>query len=358
MAARTEKRRRRQQGLANVSVSKESPHLEITGSLQSIDSKKTQRLIKFDVTCMKMELRFTTSGCSIPNSKAQKRPKFEWPKSTERKRPTMPFGHLAASFATGNSHQGKMRPDPNLRSADSSSHFYNMSSCLLLIFAASLLNIVVASHNLHGFKQSSAYHKDCLKRYGGIWMAQETWLSERQIPMLQQLGTQFVARSGMENAVSSGILTGRPFGGVCISWSPSLDHLISPLSNFRHKRIVGVELKSEEECFLFINVYMPFFNSSKRAECMTETMDCIAMIETMIEAHPLHKVIIGGDTNCELTGSSPFDPLWSDLLSRFDLRSCDSFYPPNSFTYCHSESTKMERPFFHQQINSRRRCYE
>ena len=53
--------------------------------------------------------------------------------------------------------------------------------------------------------------------------------SEKQIPTLQQLGTQYIARSGMEQAVSSGILVGRPFGGVSIAWSPSLNHLIMPL---------------------------------------------------------------------------------------------------------------------------------
>ena len=54
---------------------------------------------------------------------------------------------------------------------------------------------------------------------------------------------------------------------------------------------------------------MPFFNSSQRAQCLTETIDVIAMLETIIEAHPHHSVIIGGDWNTELKGNSPFDPL-------------------------------------------------
>ena len=86
-------------------------------------------------------------------------------------------------------------------------------------------------------------------------MAQEHWLSEKQLPMLQQLGINFVARSGMEDAVSSGILTGRPYGGVSISWSRDLDHAITPISNFRHKRIVGVEMKTSENSILFLCVY-------------------------------------------------------------------------------------------------------
>ena len=91
-------------------------------------------------------------------------------------------------------------------------------------------------------------------------MAQELWLSEQQLPLLQQIVTQFVARSGMEDAISSGIYPGRPFGGVSIAWSPSLDHLITPLSNFRHKRVVGIEFKGGEKDFLLICAYLPFYN--------------------------------------------------------------------------------------------------
>ena len=86
-------------------------------------------------------------------------------------------------------------------------------------------------------------------------MGQELWLSEKQLPLLQQLGTQFVARSGMEDAVSGGIHVGRPFGGVSISWSPDLDHVIFPIDNFRHKRVVGIELKSDQDRILLLCVY-------------------------------------------------------------------------------------------------------
>ena len=78
-------------------------------------------------------------------------------------------------------------------------------------------------------------------------MAQEHWLSDKQLPMLQQLGMQFVARSGMEDAVSYGILTGRPFGGVSILWSSDLDHAITPISNFCHKCVVGIEIKDDRK---------------------------------------------------------------------------------------------------------------
>ena len=207
--------------------------------------------------------------------------------------------------------------------------------CLSLIFAASLSKVTIGSHNLHSFKQSAAYHKACIEKYGGVWFAQELWLSEKQLPTMQQLGTQYVARSGMEQAVSDGILVGRPFGGVSIAWAPNLDHLISPLNNFCHKRIVGVEMKSGGKEILLLSIYMPYFNTSRRAECVAETIDAIAMLDTVLEQHPNHLIVIGGDFNSELKGDSPFDTYWRDFIGKNQLAYCSPEFPNDSFTYHH-----------------------
>ena len=89
-----------------------------------------------------------------------------------------------------------------------------------IIFACALQNFAVASHNLHGYKTSSQYHKQCLQDIGGVWMAQELWLTERQLSQLSELNANFTAHSGMEEIISNGIFRGRPFGGVSVSWSP------------------------------------------------------------------------------------------------------------------------------------------
>ena len=242
---------------------------------------------------------------------------------------TSQFGHFTAKSETGNS--AEKRP-----SHPSNSPFILFwRFCFFFLFAAAKRQITIGSHNLHSFKQSAAYHKECLNKHGGIWFGQELWLSEKQLPTLNQLGTQFVARSGMEQAVSDGLLVGRPFGGVSISWSPDLNHLIMPLTNFNHKRIVGIELKSRQAPTLFINIYMPFFNSSRRAECLAESVDAIAMIDSIIEEHPNHLIIIGGDFNSELKGASPFDRHWQDFAQKNRLAFCSSRFPANSITYHH-----------------------
>ena len=146
----------------------------------------------------------------------------------------------------------------------------------------------VASRNLHGFKKSSTFHKQCLERHGGVWFSQEIWLPENRLSELCDLGVQFVAHSGMENAVTSSIMRGRPYGGVCIAWSPDLDHVIRPLVNYRHERIVCVESAANPHPLLFVSVYMPYFNSEKRQECIAETIETISMLEEIISDHPFH----------------------------------------------------------------------
>ena len=208
--------------------------------------------------------------------------------------------------------------------------------CSLLTFAASLNKIPIASFNLHGFKSSSAYLRSSITQHGGIWLCQELWLSEQQLSQINQIGAQFVAQSGMEDAMSNRIYRGRPFGGVCIAWSPHLNNAISPLSNFRHKRVVGIELRTSDNDYLILCAYMPFYDAANRARCMADTIDAISMLENIIDNHPNHKIILGGDFNTEFKGASPFDPHWNDFMTKFQLSCCDKEFPSDTFTYRHT----------------------
>jgi hypothetical protein len=143
-------------------------------------------------------------------------------------------------------------------------------------------------------------------------MGQELWLQEKQLSKLTSLGTQFVARSGMEERVESGIYRGRPYGGVSIAWNENLNHVVQPLSNYKHNRIVGVEVRTDIKNLLILCVYMPYHDTrsrDNREACIMETIDTLSMIENILDDFPNHHVIIGGDLNTELDGSSPFDPL-------------------------------------------------
>ena len=146
-----------------------------------------------------------------------------------------------------------------------------------------------------------------------LWLA---WLSNNQLSQLNQLDVEFIAHSGMEEAVSSGVLRGRPFGGVSISWSRDLNHVITLLTEYKHKRVVAIKLATTSKHVVFISVYMPFLDSRKRDTSIAESIETISMIEKIIDDHPHHLFVLGGDLNCELYGNSPFDDLWRNFANK------------------------------------------
>ena len=200
-------------------------------------------------------------------SPAQNRRKFEWPSSTGREQSHRTSGPNIVEWPIGSI--PKRSPDRPLKMKLALCKTIAFLILVTTIFAASPAlpaksDVAIATYNLHGFSKSSKYLNDCLKSHGGIWFVQEHWLPESRLHMFQELDAQFFARSGMEDAVSSGVYRGRPFGGESICWSPNLSQFISPVFNFKHKRIVAVELKTEDSQYLLISIYMPFYNASRR----------------------------------------------------------------------------------------------
>ena len=143
----------------------------------------------------------------------------------------------------------------------------------------------------------------------------------------------FTAVSGMEDAASSGVMRGRPHGGVSIAWSQDLDHVMMPLSGYNFKCVVAAQLSSTSKSIIFISVYMPFFNSRRRESCKAET---ISVIEKIISDHPHHLFVFCGDLNCELTGKPPFDGLWQNFASKYRFAYCSDRFSSPGYTYHHA----------------------
>ena len=80
---------------------------------------------------------------------------------------------------------------------------------------------------------------------------------------------------------------------------------------------------------------MPFLDSGNRAQSISETIDAISMIESIIVDHPHHSVVIGGDLNTELKNESPFDPYWNALMTNHNLSGCANLFTGPTYTYHH-----------------------
>ena len=364
-------------------VSSRESHLgsKVGGNFRSPDFHRLIRKMKFAIISILMVLRSPKFGYLTPILRGPKRPKLESRKSIETEPKTHRSGLLTAKSVIGilidpnNNKNGCNNRNNNNRNNNNRNNNNNnnnkskaktgnsiLTQCwLTFLFAASLIGndnvashnvgaaasdnrvITIATHNLHGFSTSSKYLKDCIQRHGdSIWLVQEHWLSESKLHQLQSVDSQFVARSGMEDAISSGVYRGRPFGGVAICWSPDLNQFITPVTDFKHKRIVAVIVKTNDVDILLICAYLPFFNASNRQQCMNETIDAISMIELLIDNHPNHHIIIGGDLNTELKGESPFDPLWREVITKNRFACCDNLVSSPNYTYRHDSLNQMK----------------
>ena len=56
---------------------------------------------------------------------------------------------------------------------------------------------------------------------------------------------------------------------------------------------------------------------------MAESIETISMLEEIINDHPSHRFVLGGDFNTEFRGNSPFDILWQEFSERHNLVCCD-----------------------------------
>ena len=80
---------------------------------------------------------------------------------------------------------------------------------------------------------------------------------------------------------------------------------------------------------------------------MAETVDALSMVELLIENHPHHHIIIGGDLNTELKGESLFDFLWRELMTKNQFACCDQYVTSLNYTYRHDSlnQTKFNNHF-------------
>ena len=158
--------------------SREFPHgQKYTVNLLCIDWNQRHLRTMCANIFTKKALKSQTFGCSAPQSEGQQQQKSEWPKSTKQGPRTLPSGLSTAKSATGTTNPDKTEVNgptkgEKTRIGLSNYLFWSIffSFCLPLTFAAT--NITIATHNLHGYKKCSSYHRSCLQRHEGIWMGQ------------------------------------------------------------------------------------------------------------------------------------------------------------------------------------------
>ena len=95
----------------------------------------------------------------------------------------------------------------------------------------------------------------------------------------------------------SGILKGRPFGGVSIMWRKSLDSMITVLDcGDKCKWMCGICVGDDDRRCFILSVYLPYQN----VDNVDDFICCLSDIEVLVDSCTSTSVFIMGDYNCDL----------------------------------------------------------
>lgn len=109
--------------------------------------------------------------------------------------------------------------------------------------------------------------------------------------------------------LSSGVLRGRPYGGVAILWRKSVFRDVAVIQ-CESERIVAIKVVTHDEReILFMSVYMP----TDRPENLPFLTQCLSELNVILDESNIEAVFMLGDFNAH-----PLTPFCNELLSFCD----------------------------------------
>ena len=173
----------------------------------------------------------------------------------------------------------------------------------IFILLAMSYSLRVTSYNCRTLKSSIDNVRQLCDTHDIIFL-QETWLSNDELSLLKCLHADFYADGVSAMDTTSGILIGRPFGGIGILWRKSIGACIQV-----HKyntRVMGIEFDNGNRKLLAVNIYMPYDNRSRNSEHYDEFMGYLGMVHSIIQESDVSSVYVIGDWNAEINVNSVF----------------------------------------------------
>ena len=132
---------------------------------------------------------------------------------------------------------------------------YNAYASLEFIFIllAMSYSLRVTSYNCRNLKSSIDNVRQLCDTHDIIFL-QETWLSNDELSLLKCLHADFYADGVSAMDTTSGILIGRPFGGIGILWRKSIGACIQ--DHKYNTRVMGIEFDNGNRKLLAVNIYI------------------------------------------------------------------------------------------------------
>jgi len=194
----------------------------------------------------------------------------------------------------------------------------------------------ICTLNLHGFNNSKIYLQELCSNTD-IICVQEHWLTDSQLNKFNDIHDDyyFYGCSAMNNVCSSGILRGRPFGGVGFLCRNSLPAKIVFEGYHIDGRVIAITVYCSNLQILLFCVYLPCDDGDPHyCDCLS---DICGYIESVADCYPGYKCVILGDFNFQCDVSHKGFREFMPVINNLNLGVCDSL-DANSigFTCAHS----------------------
>ena len=183
-------------------------------------------------------------------------------------------------------------------------------------------NLKLVSYNMHGFYQGFSVVDELIKSSSpDILLLQEHWLTPDNLYVLDKYFANYFSFgcSAMSKRIESGMLVGRPFGGVVTLITNRLRNITQTVHCDERFSIVKIADT------LIVNVYLPCHGTQDRIILCD---DLLAQVSSWCDRYSGCDLIVAGDFNCCLDSSS--DPVSCQLnrfISHYMLRRCDMLFP-------------------------------
>jgi hypothetical protein len=176
----------------------------------------------------------------------------------------------------------------------------------------------ITTYNCQGFGSDKVTFTSDLLKNCDILLLQEHWLFHEHFSDFYNIGrVNYHACSPMD--VSSGLITGRPYGGCAIIWDGSANFSFNAIPCNNKRVCAGLIKFAQNMEILVINVYLPC-DDGYRGPNYQVLVDTLNDIATIIMDSQFSSLIIGGDLNCDFSRSTPHVRAVSDFLIHNDIK--------------------------------------
>jgi hypothetical protein len=153
------------------------------------------------------------------------------------------------------------------------------------------------------------------------------------LPYLNSVHSEFYAKGEAAVDAESGLLQGRPYGGVAVLWRKSLSNKCKPIV-LDDERLIGLDVISDQGTkYKFVCVYLPYYHH----ENYDNYLFYLSKLKGFIDSSDTPFVYIFGDFNANSAGESEFYAELETLCCQNSLSIHDTeVLPDSSYTYISS----------------------